>query len=314
MSAMTVALELERIRKRVRGAFVASVVIHALLAILMWRVRVDSPAPEVLMEVTWLDPVVAAPAPAPAAFAGPEAEREPVLPAPRESKVNFARQTREETSAPNPQETSASRDRLRDRLATLQQQSAREPVQIAGMGASSVPSISSLAGLPGGVLGQSGTQSLARGEGRSGLGAAPLGLTRSRPGPAGAPPVLQKLQGAPSAKADAPVAASASREVLSGITLRGPVANRALVSYAKPTYPEWAQRELVEGSVRLYFEVLPDGRVKENVFVQKTSGVQDFDENATRALLRWRFEPVAEGVGEQWGTITFDFLLGGARG
>jgi len=79
-------------------------------------------------------------------------------------------------------------------------------------------------------------------------------------------------------------------------------------------YPEWAQRELVEGSVRLYFIVLPDGRVKENILVEKTSGTKDFDDNATRALLRWRFEPISEGVGEQWGSITFEFRLNDARG
>jgi TonB family protein len=145
--------------------------------------------------------------------------------------------------------------------------------------------------------------------GGTGSSSLPLELAGARPAPAA--PALQKLQDAPAApRGERPMAAAgASREVLSGITLRGPVADRALVKHAQPQYPDWAQRELVEGSVRLYFEVLPDGRVKENVLVEKTSGVLDFDRNATRALVGWRFEPVADGVGEQWGSITFDFRL-----
>ena len=70
------------------------------------------------------------------------------------------------------------------------------------------------------------------------------------------------------------------------------------------------EREGIEGAVDLYFIVLPDGTVKENVLVQKTSGFEDFDTNAIKALLAWRFEPVDGGrTGEQWGAITFEYRL-----
>jgi TonB family protein len=70
----------------------------------------------------------------------------------------------------------------------------------------------------------------------------------------------------------------------------------------------------VEGTVRLYFEVLPDGSVKENVLVQRTSGFEDFDRNATAALLSWHFEPLAAGaVGDQWGNITLNYRLSDAH-
>jgi TonB family protein len=101
---------------------------------------------------------------------------------------------------------------------------------------------------------------------------------------------------------------SDARRNLAGAQLVGPVADRNLVSHVNPVYPEWAKREAVEASVTLYFLVLPDGRVKENVLVDKTSGFGDFDENAVNAILQWRFEAIA-GTREQWGSITFHFRL-----
>jgi len=90
----------------------------------------------------------------------------------------------------------------------------------------------------------------------------------------------------------------------------GPVADRALLAHEKPIYPEWAKSQAVEGSVTLYFVVRPDGRIKENIMVEKTSGFEEFDLNAIRALRGWKFEPVPAGAtGEQWGRITFHFRL-----
>jgi TonB family protein len=102
---------------------------------------------------------------------------------------------------------------------------------------------------------------------------------------------------------------SAQRE-LAGAFVAGPVDDRPLISFRKPEYPEWAKDEAVEGSVRIYFVVLPDGRIKENIMIQKTSGFSDFDDNAMAALRSWRFEPLKGGAtGEQWGTITFQYRL-----
>jgi TonB family protein len=85
-------------------------------------------------------------------------------------------------------------------------------------------------------------------------------------------------------------------------------ANRSIISRQNPAYPDWAKTETVEGSVTIRFVVLPDGRVKENVLVEKTSGVRDFDVNAVNALLTWRFEPLTGGaLGEQKGTVTFHY-------
>ena len=103
---------------------------------------------------------------------------------------------------------------------------------------------------------------------------------------------------------------SAARRILAGAQLMGPVADRPVLQYTRPAYPEWAKRDAVEGSVTLYFVVRPDGSIKENVLVQKTAGFEDFDENARAALRAWRFQPLTGGrTGEQWGTITFHFRL-----
>ncbi|MBN1163649.1 MAG: TonB family protein [Candidatus Krumholzibacteriota bacterium] len=97
---------------------------------------------------------------------------------------------------------------------------------------------------------------------------------------------------------------------LPGISLAGPVADRALMDYGIPDYPEWAKRDGVEVSVMLHFVVLPDGRVKESIIVEKTSGFNDFDRNAVRALLAWRFESLGGGAtAEQWGRIEFNYKL-----
>ena len=112
------------------------------------------------------------------------------------------------------------------------------------------------------------------------------------------------------APASAKTTDSSARRLLAGAALQGPVVDRPLISYTTPIYPEWAKRQAIEASVTLYFVVLPDGRVKENILIQKTSAYEDFDRNATNALLTWRFEPLkAEAIGEQWGLITFHYKL-----
>ena len=107
---------------------------------------------------------------------------------------------------------------------------------------------------------------------------------------------------------------STARRTLAGALLTGPVADRPLLSYETPIYPEWAKREGVEGSSTIYFVVLPDGRIKKNVVVKKTAGFEDFDHNAIAAILAWRFEPLrGNTTGEQWGTIKFHFRLNDVR-
>lgn len=100
------------------------------------------------------------------------------------------------------------------------------------------------------------------------------------------------------------------REIQPGISLAGPVSGRALVQYDPPAYPDWARREGVEVTVELSFTVLPSGRVKENIRVERTSGYRDFDQRALASLRQWRFESLGGGAtSEQWGRIEFNYRL-----
>jgi len=143
---------------------------------------------------------------------------------------------------------------------------------------------------------------------RQGTASTPIELSRSKAriqkaDVLVAPPTSDRPERAPAQTSDA------SRE-LAGARMTGPVADRPIVSYTSPDYPEWAKTEGVEGSVMIYFVVLPDGKVKENVMVQRTSGFADFDQNAVDAILAWRFEALGGGkTGEQWGTILFHYRL-----
>ena len=306
MSRSMLALEISGIDRRTRRWIGVSLGIHLLLVLLVPLLPESPPAPEKIVEVTWLEPVAPSPPPAPAASPAPKAEPTPTRPAPRASKVHFARPTEEAVAAPRPQELAATRDRLRERLTSLQQTTA-QALPMASLAAATAPAMPSLAGLPE-ATGPRRSVDLTRGA----ADGPPIELART-PTPSAAAPALQRLsEPVPRAESRPATTAGPSREVLAGIRLAGPVADRPLKSYAAPEYPEWAQRELVEGTVQLTFFVLPDGRVKENVMVEKTSGVEDFDRNAVRALQRWRFAALPAGAtGEQWGSIRIEFRLDG---
>jgi len=127
-------------------------------------------------------------------------------------------------------------------------------------------------------------------------------------------PVAASIDATPKKAQAAQRSESTARRELAGATLLGPVANRRLLKYSTPVYPDWAKREGVEGSVRLYFLVSEDGHVKDNIVVEKTSGYPDFDANANTALGSWIFEALPKNqVGDQWGEITFHFRLSDNR-
>jgi TonB family protein len=309
MTAFPVSLELHGIQSRTRRLVSASAVIHAILV--LWMSFLPPPAPPVegVTEITWIElkePEPAAPPPAPEPRAAAAEEPTPALPAPSQTKKQFVRETPLAEHAPQPQDLAAVEDKLRERLTSMQTQARDQRTQIAAL-AAPAPSAPTPASLPG--VGRGAPTELSRGSAPS---APPAELTRATPAAATPSPALSRLSDrpAPAAPAVATKSSSDIREILDGITLSGPVADRALVSYRPPDFPEWAKTEGVEGSVRVYFEVLPDGRVKRNALVDKTSGFRDFDQNALVALLEWRFEPLAKGaVGEQWGSITLNYRL-----
>jgi TonB family protein len=300
--ATPVNLEMDAIRSRTRKAMIGSALVHLAVILFLSLYSEIAPGREVLAEITWIDPEeveLASSSPPTRADASPSAE--PVSRAPEEPPVHFLRDPHRAEVEPRPQSRRERRDRLNQRLASLQ----RESAERASLGPAAV------------ALPAAGLPPLASPAAPSTPALELTRARRTRPKPLPLNRSPQKRPSAPVAVSTPPAAVTPVKEEqppagrqLAGVTLVGPVADRRVLAYSTPRYPEWAKREAIEGSVRLYFVVQGDGAIKKNVMVQKTSGYQDFDRNATAALMDWRFEPLAQGAtGDQWGEITFHYRL-----
>ena len=95
------------------------------------------------------------------------------------------------------------------------------------------------------------------------------------------------------------------------VTIEGPIKARRIVSRSVPQYPQWARDAgIVEADVAIKFFVSAGGFVLEDrISVERTSGYGRLDRLAVDHLKEWRFEPLALGGGNEWGVITFRFIL-----
>ena len=295
--ALALKDEFRGINERTWRSVVASVLLHALLIGLLALLHHVRPLPPVITEISWLEPEELVPAPP----SLPE-RVEPVEPAAPQAR-QFERRLVAAELEPQPQ-VPAINDRLQSRLATTPLPE-RPAILSAGLAPSAalwqpaVPAAGPRAGVG------TGAPVAMR---RETAGAAPLALRRDAPAPsarlqaeaaaAPAPSLPERAEAAPAARS------------LPGLSLTGPAAARPVREHPLPVYPEWAKREAVEASVSLHFVVREDGRLKDSILVEKTSGYADFDNSALTALRGWRFAPLPTGVtGDQWGTITFNFRL-----
>ncbi len=124
------------------------------------------------------------------------------------------------------------------------------------------------------------------------------------------------IQGIPSAAAelDAQLGASAGGSAKAkgkkGFEIAGPLNNRPILHKVIPQYPAWAEEQGIIGSVRIWFTVTPDGAVRTNMRVTKTTGYPELDKLALDALKEWRFAVFnTSDDSSQWGIITFTFSL-----
>lgn len=308
MTAAMLRLDEISCRRRTRWTMALSVGLHALL--FLWIVSLKSAVVELpsLTEITMITPGDLAAAAAPAAPAAPGRTEPGVASRAVRQDVAFRRTERADLTL-DPQSSTAFEDQISARLAALTR---NDKPLVTGSATATVPA--SLFGSGPATVSGTGTAgsspvSLNRGAALGGGGALPL----TRGGGGGAATALTPAT-APAGHAAAPAAAdvgdATARRTIAGASLAGPIADRPVLHTVVPEYPEWAKSEAVEGTVTLYFVVLPDGSVKENVVVQKTAGFGDFDENARAAIRAWKFKPLAAGrTGEQWGTITFHFRL-----
>lgn len=93
------------------------------------------------------------------------------------------------------------------------------------------------------------------------------------------------------------------------VEITGPVVGRKILASYLPVYPDWAKVKNVEANVIIRFYVAPEGTVREKLYLERTSGYSTLDKLAMDALRKWIFEPIKTGAGDQWGMITFRYLL-----
>ncbi|MBA7514036.1 hypothetical protein ES705_06054 [subsurface metagenome] len=95
--------------------------------------------------------------------------------------------------------------------------------------------------------------------------------------------------------------------------IRGPLSRRTVLYRELPSYPEWAEKEGIEAGVSVHFVVLSNGKVKDNIYVVKTSGYPVLDKLVMEALRNWRFASLKGDIygKEEWGVFTFYFSFEG---
>jgi len=79
-----------------------------------------------------------------------------------------------------------------------------------------------------------------------------------------------------------------------GPEIEGAIAGREIRRWFQPDFPRSAEEQgKMDGKVRVKIWVLSSGEVIETVIIQ-TSGVPEFDQDASRVLRKWRFESIEE--------------------
>lgn len=96
-----------------------------------------------------------------------------------------------------------------------------------------------------------------------------------------------------------------------GMTISGQIQGRKILKSELPRYTDQARRKGWEGVVAVHFTVLPDGRVKDNMYLEQTSVHRDLNQMALEAIKQFRFAPLPndQSAVEQWGVITIVFRL-----
>jgi outer membrane biosynthesis protein TonB len=305
MSTTAMTLDLEQCQRRTRWTMTVSAVFHAaLMAGLVFAPHRSEQPP--ITEVTLIDPAdPGTPGPTQEA-AAPKGATETGVAASEPKDIHFRREPLDADRSMARETQDAFQDQLNSKLAAL-----AHPAE--------TPTPGVAVGAPTSVWGTSPATISAKGTGgsapvalnRGGTGGPPIELSRGGIGNSPAPAmVTTKLTDKSAAQEAADGGQSTAHRTLAGAQLLGPIADRPILSYAKPVYPDWAKREAVEGSVTLYFIVRADGTVKENVVGRRPPASR----NSTRApsphCARGASSPLRGGrAGEQWGTITFHFRL-----
>ena len=91
-----------------------------------------------------------------------------------------------------------------------------------------------------------------------------------------------------------------------GPEIEGAIAGRGIQRWEEPGFPRSAEEQgKMDGKVKVKIWVLSSGEVVETAIIQ-TSGVPEFDQNASQVLRKWRFESIEEQE-TQTGIVTLRF-------
>jgi len=94
--------------------------------------------------------------------------------------------------------------------------------------------------------------------------------------------------------------------------IEGQLAGRTIVRQVNPIYPDWAQKQAIEATVKYQITVLPNGLLKEDeIQLVQTSGYRELDRVVYDALIQWEFTALAPDItqADQSGIVTFSFSL-----
>jgi TonB family protein len=98
----------------------------------------------------------------------------------------------------------------------------------------------------------------------------------------------------------------------SPFSMEGPLKYRKIKNIQMPPYPRWAEERGLEATVSYRIWVDPKGRVKDNMYLEKTSGFSELDALAKDALMKFVFVTLPDDGSPQedeWGVATFRFEL-----
>jgi TonB family protein len=196
--------------------------------------------------------------------------------------------------------------------------SRRGPVPMPGEGAGTRARGSNIA------LGTQGVDDIRRGGGglgvplSQGMGVGSGGGSGVGAGPGAGKPVanadgmLTKARKAPveALKAN-PIEKDVWGKKQSPFSMEGPLKYRKIKTMQMPPYPRWAEERGLEASVSYRLWVDSKGRVKDNMYLENTSGHGELDALAKEALLKFVFVPLPDNAPaeDEWGVATFRFEL-----
>ena len=94
--------------------------------------------------------------------------------------------------------------------------------------------------------------------------------------------------------------------------IEGQLAGRTILRQVNPVYPDWAQKQAIEATIKYQVTVQPSGLLKEDeIQLVQTSGYRDLDRVVYDALIQWEFTALAPDItqADQSGIVTFSFSL-----